>query len=158
MQIADPDVIVLVSGIWEVVDRILPADDQWRHLGEPAVDAYILREFVATIDLLGSRGAKVVLLTFPHVEAGRAQGFSGLPESDPTRMDNLNALLRKAAALRPGVASVVDFQAWLASQPGGEMDATRRPDGIHFVDEFLPEIGRWLSPQLVQLGRAPSAP
>ncbi|MFM7069262.1 MAG: SGNH hydrolase domain-containing protein, partial [Actinomycetes bacterium] len=153
-----PDVVVVVSGIWEVVDRILPADDSWRHIGQPQVDAYVLREFVAAIDLLGSRGAKVVLLTFPHIEAGRAQGYTLLPESDPARMDRFNALLRQAASLRPGVASIIDFQAWMTTLPGGEMDAQRRPDGVHFTDAVIPEIGQWLGPKIVSIGRARQSP
>ena len=155
---ARPEVVVVMSGIWEVVDRLLPADDSWRHVGQPEMDAYLLREFVTAIDLLGSQGAKVVLLTFPHVEAGRALGFSLLPESDPARMDRFNELLRQAASLRPGVASIIDFQAWQATQPGGEMDAARRPDGIHYTDAYLPEIGKWLGPKIVAVGRAPKSP
>lgn len=153
-----PDVVVVMSGIWEVVDRLLPADDSWRHIGQPQMDAYVLREFVAAIDLLGSQGAKVVLLTFPRVEAGRAQGYSLLPESDPNRMNRFNELLRQAASLRPGVASVIDFQAWQATEPGGEMDPGRRPDGIHYTDEYVPEIGKWLGPKIVAIGRAPKSP
>jgi hypothetical protein len=122
------------------------------------MDAYVLREFVSAIDLLGSQGAKVVLLTFPRVEAGRALGFSLLPESDPARMDRFNELLRQAASLRPGVASIIDFQAWQTTQPGGEMDAARRPDGIHYTDAYLPEIGKWLGPKIAAIGRAPKSP
>ena len=149
-----PDVIVLATGIWEVVDRRFPGDDRWRHIGQPEVDAYILKELVSAIDVLGASGAKVVLLTYPHFQAGLDQGFTNLPESDPARVDRLNELLRQAAAARPGVATVVDLQGWYAQQPP-DQDRVRRPDGLHFTDEFAPTIGGWLGPQLVALGRTP---
>jgi len=152
-----PDVVVLASGIWDVVDRRFPGDDRWRHIGEPEVDSFILREFVAAIDVLGSTGASVALLTYPHFQAGADQGFTDLPESDPARIDRLNELLREAAAARPGVARVVDLQGWYAQQPGGEGDLARRPDGLHFSDEYVPTVGAWLGPQLVAIGRNPAA-
>ena len=55
--------------------------------------------------------------------------------------------------MRPGVATLVDFQDWLAAQPGGELDPLKREDGLHFRDEYAPTIGAWLGPQLVDLAR-----
>jgi peptidoglycan/LPS O-acetylase OafA/YrhL len=148
---SQPDVVVLASGIWEVVDRILPGDDRWRHIGQPDVDHYELAEVLSAIDALGRQGATVVLLTYPHFEAGRDQGFSGLPESDPARVDRLNAILRDAVSRRPGVATLVDLQGWLAQQPGGELDPAKRDDGLHFTDAYVPAIGAWLGPQLAAI-------
>jgi peptidoglycan/LPS O-acetylase OafA/YrhL/lysophospholipase L1-like esterase len=150
---AQPDVVVLTSGIWEVVDRILPGDDRWRHIGQDDVDHYELAEVLAAIDALGKQGSTVVLLTYPHFEAGQDQGFAGLPESDPARVDRLNQILRDAAAQRPGVATVVDLQGWLAQQPGGELDPAKRDDGLHFRDAYVPTIGAWLGPQLENIAR-----
>ncbi len=147
----DPDVAVLVSGIWEVVDRRLPGDDRFRHVGEPSVDRYVLAEFLSAIDTLGSRGANVVVLTYPHFEAGRDQGYSDLPESDPTRVDRLNEILAEAVSMRPGVAMLVDFQDWLAQQPGGELDPAKREDGLHFYDAYSPSIGAWLGPIVIDV-------
>ena len=149
----DPDVAVLTSGIWEVVDRRLPGDDRFRHVGETAVDRYVLAEFLSAIDTLAARGANVVLLTYPHFEAGRDQGYEDLPESDPERVDRLNEIMAEAVSLRPGVATLVDFQGWLASQPGGELDPAKRSDGLHFYDSYAPTMGTWLGPQLVDLAR-----
>ncbi len=153
-----PNVVVLASGIWEVVDRRLPGDDRWRHIGQPQVDDYVLREFLTAIDTLGAKGATVVLVTYPHFEAGADQGFTNLPESQPARVDRLNELLRQAASLRPGVAAVVDFQSWLAAQPGGEADPEKRVDGLHFRDSYVPTIGAWMGPQLVALARTGPPP
>jgi peptidoglycan/LPS O-acetylase OafA/YrhL/lysophospholipase L1-like esterase len=154
----DPEVVVLTSGIWEVVDRRLPGDDRFRHIGQPEIDRYLLRELLTTVDLLGSQGASVVLLTYPHFEAGRDQGYVDLPESDPARVDRLNEIMREVASLRPGVVTVVEFQAWLAARPGGELDPAIREDGLHFYDSFAPTIAEWLAPQLVDLARTGAAP
>ena len=68
-------------------------------------------------------------------------------------MDRLNELLAEAVALRPGVASLVDMRAWVASQPGGEMDPAMRSDGIHFQDEFAPTLSAWLGPEIMRIAR-----
>ena len=154
----NPNVVVLSSGIWEIVDRRFAGDDRWRHVGQPDVDNYILSEYLSAIDVLGSRGATVVLVTQPHIEAGTAQGYTDLPESDPARIDRLNALLVQAAGLRPGVAQVIDLQGWVASQPGGELDPAKRVDGVHFTDDYSAVIGAWLGPQLLSIARGPASP
>lgn len=148
----NPDVVMLQTGIWEVVDRILRGDKKWRHIGDPLVDNYFESELLAAIDTLGATGAAVVVLTYPHLDAGANQGFSGLPESQPARIDRLNDLIRDAVGRRPGVATVIDFQRWLADQPGGELDTAKRKDGIHFFDSYYPVIGAWLGPQLARIG------
>lgn len=149
----DPTVVVLGTGIWEVVDRRLPGDDRLRSIGEPTSDRYFLAELLSAIDVLASRGATVVLLTYPHIESGRGQGFTGLPESDPARIDRLNELILEAASLRPGVATVVDFGAFVAAQPGGELDPSIRSDGVHLTEEFIPVVGNWLAPQVDAIAR-----
>jgi peptidoglycan/LPS O-acetylase OafA/YrhL len=149
----NPDLVVLQTGIWEVVDRILPGDDTWRHLGEPLVDHYFETELLSAIDTLDATGARVVLLTYPHFDAGANQGFSNLPESQPARVDRLNDLVRDAASRRPDVTTVVDLQSWLAGQPGGELDPAKRKDGLHFQDDYVPTIAAWLGPKLVDIAR-----
>jgi hypothetical protein len=154
----DPEVVVMTSGIWEVVDRRLPGDDRFRHIGQPEIDRYLLRELLAAVDLLGSKGATVVLLTYPHFQAGRDQGYVDLPESDPARVDRLNAIMGEVVALRPGVVTSIDFQSWLAGRPGGEHDPAIREDGLHFYDSFAPTIAEWLAPQIVDIARSGPAP
>jgi len=149
----NPDVVMLQTGIWEVVDRVLRGDKKWRHLGDALVDHYFESELLSAIDTLAASGATVVLVTYPHLDAGANQGFSDLPESDPSRIDRLNTLLRDAASRRPGVATVVDFQGWLATQPGGELGGNKRTDGIHFTDAYDRVIAGWLGPKLVEIGR-----
>jgi peptidoglycan/LPS O-acetylase OafA/YrhL len=148
-----PDVVMVSSGVWEVVDRRFPGDERWRHIGQPEVDAYIVRELVALIDVAGAGGATVVLTTSPHMAVGLDQGYSDLPESRPERVDRLNELIHRAAALRPGVAAVLDVQSWLAAQPGSELDPAKRDDGLHFTDAYLRTVASWMAPQLERIAR-----
>jgi peptidoglycan/LPS O-acetylase OafA/YrhL len=148
-----PDVVVLSSGIWEVVNRQLVGDSRYRNIGAPDIDRYILGEFLSAIDTLGADGAHVVVLTQPRIESGLDKGYKDLPESDPARIDRLNELLREAVALRPGVATLVDLQGWVAAQPGGELDPAKRPDGIHFSDDYAPQVAEWLGPELIRIAR-----
>ncbi|MCX6526268.1 MAG: SGNH hydrolase domain-containing protein, partial [Actinobacteria bacterium] len=147
-----PEIVVLSSSIWEVVDRRFPGDSRFRHIGDPAVDRYILSEFLSAIDLLGSTGARVQVLTQAHINAGLDQGFSNLPESDPARIDRLNQILAEAVSLRPGVATLVDLGTWQAEQSGGDLNTEARPDGLHYTDEYSRVIATWLAPELLRVG------
>lgn len=144
-----PHEVVLSTGVWDVVDRILPGDRKWRQLGDATSDTYFLRELLTAIDLLSSQGARVVLLTHHRIDVGANKGFTGLPESDPARIDRLNELIGTAHGLRPDVTSVVDLAGWVASQPGGELDPGKLKDGLHYTDEYLVQIGSWLGPELL---------
>ncbi|MFN8051315.1 MAG: acyltransferase family protein [Acidimicrobiales bacterium] len=144
-----PHEVVLSTGVWDVVDRILPNDRKWRHLGDSVSDTYFLREMLTAIDLLSSQGARVVLLTHHHIDVGANKGFSDLPESDPARIDRLNELLAKAQALRPNVTSIVDAAGWVKAQPGGELDPAKLKDGLHYSDAYLNVLGKWLGPELL---------
>jgi hypothetical protein len=143
-----PDVVVVVDGAWEVLDRLQPGSTTWQHLGEPGADRFLLAEMLRAIDLLGSDGARVVLVTSAHVQHHNVQGFLVMPDSDPVRIDRFNKILRQAAAMRPGVASVVEFGAWIRSQPGGEYGKTVRDDGVHYLPSFDSTIGDWLGPRV----------
>lgn len=148
-----PDVVVLSSGIWEVVDRRLEGDDRFRDLTSPDVARFVLGEFLAAIDTLAADGATVVVLTQPRLQSGLDKGLTDLPESEPARIDRLNELLAEAVGQRPDVARLVDMRGWLAAQPGGELDPVTRPDGIHFTDAFTPTVADWLGPQLLAIAR-----
>jgi hypothetical protein len=103
------------------------------------------------IDLLGSQGARVVLLTSAHVNHRSNEGFRVMPDSDPKRIDRFNEIVRQAVSMRPGVASVFEFGAWVATQPGGEFGPNIREDGVHYLKQFAPAIGEWVGTRIAQL-------
>jgi lysophospholipase L1-like esterase len=139
-----PDVVLLMIGRWEVVDRI--NEGKWTHVGEPAYDAYLRGELNRALDILGSTGARVVITTEPYNRRGEKPDGSLYPEDDPDRIDEWNALLRSVAKARPNV-TVLDLNRKLG--PNGaytnRIDGIRmRMDGVHPT----PEAVKWLTPWL----------
>jgi hypothetical protein len=131
------------------MDRV--HEGRWTHIGDPAFDQYLLSELKAAITVAGSRGAKVAVLTTPYYRRGDAPGGQTWPEDQPARVDQVNALLRQAAAGAPGVATVVELGAHLS--PEGKLamaiDGVRvRTDGVHIAPEAGPWLAPWLLPQL----------
>lgn len=66
-------------------------------------------------------------------------------------MDRLNEILRAVAADRPGFVTLVNLQAFMEQQPGGQLDPRIRPDGLHPSEEFSEVIAAWLAPQILSL-------
>jgi len=146
-----PHMVLLVTGIWDVADRFLVGDDQWRSFGDPLYDQFFRRELTLTVDALASQGAKVVLLTHPQVRSGIIKQLLGpFPEEDPARMRRLNQILVEVAATRPGVV-VFDLAGHMAARPNGEIDLGERPDGIHWSVDGARTLLDWLTPQLLAL-------
>ena len=140
VQHFQPDVAVLLSGLWDGMDH--KVDGCMLEFGTPEADAYWLSEMQAAIDLLSSRGAEVAILSalyFP--EEGLA----------PERVDHLNTLYREAACRNPDSATFVDLNGFL--YPTGELipyidGVNVRGDGYHFSEEGADMVGRWLAPQI----------
>ena len=146
------DAAVVQFGPWDVADRRLPGDDRWRHVGDPVYDEFLRGELREAVAVLSSSGAKVLWLTSPRVEMERSlvpRPPAPHPSSDPARMDRLNELVREVAAEHPDVVRVLDLAAHLRARPGGELDPSLRPDGVHVSEEASGEVAAWLGPQIV---------
>jgi hypothetical protein len=145
------DFAVVQTGPWDVADRRLEGDEEWRHIGDPVYDRYLEQELEAANDLLIGEGLTVIWLTAPTIEAGRNENpppEDPYPESEPERMQRLNGLITRLAAERQGVV-VVDLAAFIAAQPSSEDDRLR-PDGVHFTEETSTEVASaWLGEQIV---------
>ena len=146
------DFAVIQTGPWEVTDRRLPGDDEWRAPGDPVYDDFLAREFAAVTDAFMEQGLVVVWVLAPHIDIGRNEEpppEDPYPESDPARMDRLNEIVRQVAAERDG-AVTVDLPGYLADQSGGEMDGQLRADGVHFTLQTAYEVARaWLGQALL---------
>ena len=126
-----PDIALVQSGAWEIVDRKLPGDDQWRGPGDPKFDDYLFSEMTKAVDVLSSDGGIVVWLTAapPGTNANQttAEGY------DPARrMARYDELVKQLPEARPGKVVVVDLADWL-SKLSPEEDAHVRFDGVHFA-------------------------
>jgi hypothetical protein len=146
----DPDVVLLLAGRWEVMDRV--DDGRWVHVGDPTYDARLAAQLDDAVRLLSARGAAVGLLTAPYYR--RAERLDGglWPEDVPTRVDRWNLLVRAAVARRLGVAHLVDLGARTAPRPGvyrNRVDGVLlRYDGVHFTVRGARHLARWILPQL----------
>ena len=128
------DFAVIQTGPWEVTDRRIPGDDQWRAPGDPVYDDFLYREFSEVTDRFIEQGLVVVWILSPNIDVGRNEEpppSEPYAESDPARMERLNEIVERVADDRTS-AVTVDLPATCASRPGGEMDADLRPDGVHF--------------------------
>jgi peptidoglycan/LPS O-acetylase OafA/YrhL len=139
-----PDVVLLIIGRWEVVDRVNEGD--WTHVGDDAYDAYLRGELQRALDILTSTGARVVVTTEPYNRRGERPDGSLYPEDQPVRADRWNTLLRSVIGKRPDV-TVLDLNKKLG--PDGyytnKVDGIKmRMDGVHPT----PEAVKWLTPWL----------
>ncbi len=125
-----PNIALVQVGPWEIVDRKLPGDDQWRGPGDPKYDDYEFSEMTKAVDVLSSNGAIVVWLTSPP--PGAASNQKPTNSYDPAqRMARFDELVKKLPEARPGKVTVVDLADWV-NQQSPEEDARLRPDGVHF--------------------------
>jgi peptidoglycan/LPS O-acetylase OafA/YrhL len=139
-----PDVVLLIIGRWEVVDRM--HEGRWMSVGDEAYDSYLRGELGRALDVLGSTGARVVVTTEPYNRRAEKPDGSLYPEDDPDRVDEWNTLLRRVVGQRPNV-TVLDLNKKLG--PNGayttKVNGIRmRSDGVHPT----PEAVEWLTPWL----------
>jgi peptidoglycan/LPS O-acetylase OafA/YrhL len=126
----DPDLVVALWGLWDLYDADV---DGVRHVvGTPEWTARMDAKLEHALDTLTARGARVVILTTPYIDAHN------------DRVDTLNARFHAAAARRPGLVRVVDIQ------PAMSYLAPERWDGIHFTADAATLLGRALVPEIAQ--------
>ncbi len=152
----DPDVVLVLLGRWESIDRIYGG--RWTHIGEHAFDQHLQSELSQVITIGSSHGARVVFLTLPYIAETTVQP-NGSPwdMNLPSRTNAFNAVVRAAVAEHPHQASVIDLNKML--DPNGHY--VSYIDGIRVRnsdDEHLSPLGgEWLRPrllpELVALGR-----
>jgi peptidoglycan/LPS O-acetylase OafA/YrhL len=145
-----PDVVLLMVGRWETVDRV--SEGEWTHIGDPAYDAYLRGELGRALDILGSTGAHVVVTTAPYNRRAERPDGSLYPEDNPKRADAWNALLRDVAADRKNV-TVLDLNKKLGPRGAytNRIDGIRmRSDGVHPTPEAVAWLAPWLLDALKQ--------
>jgi hypothetical protein len=143
-----PEVAGVLLGRWEGYDHLYRG--QWTHVGEPLWDDHLLNELNRVVDILSSKGAKVVLFTEPDMDpSNEAPDGSEYSENRPSRVVAVNALVDRIGRQRRGVVTVVDLNRDLA--PDGHFTSTidgitvRKSDGIHITVAG----GRWLQPEIL---------
>jgi hypothetical protein len=156
MSVTHPNVVVLLAGRWEVVDREYLG--KWTNILSPVYAAYVKHQLELTSALVTAAGVHMVFLTAPCTDEGEQPDGAPWPEDNPARLAVYNRLVREVAAEHPATDSVVDLNA--ATCPGGKFStdvggmAVRRSDGVHFTDAAGPVLAPKIMPQIVAAGRA----
>lgn len=145
-----PDVVVVLSGVWETYDRVVDGRDL--PFGSPEHDQWFATELDRLLDLVGAGGARLVLATAPCNR--RVEGIEGVepPENSVERVTHLNGLYRRASGRRADT-SLVDLHELVC--PDGEYLSTLqgrelRYDGVHFTTEGAELVRRWILEQVLQ--------
>lgn len=147
-----PDVILVLTGGWDLRAHQLPDWPQPRVIGDPTYNQWLRSEYEAALDLLTARGSSVLWLTTPcYRPLNKNQAETGL--WDPERVTELNAIIRGLAAERSSDLQLVDLDRLAC--PDGQFTndlggiSNFRPDGSHFSDEAADWVIQWLAPQLL---------
>jgi peptidoglycan/LPS O-acetylase OafA/YrhL len=138
-----PDLAIVFSQ-WELFDRKMAGDTQWRHLGDPKYDQYVTKEFLAATDLIAQHHALVVWCTVPYFGDALDEQLNASQKAghDPERVDRLNEIIRDVVAQRPDQARLIDLAGYVNPRVD---DTSLRKDGEHFdfdgddhiADDFL---------------------
>jgi peptidoglycan/LPS O-acetylase OafA/YrhL len=157
MAIVHPNVVVLLAGRWEVVNREYLG--KWTNILNPIFAAYVKHQLELTSELVNATGARMVFLTAACNDEGEQPDGAPWPEDNPARTAIYNRLVRQVAAEHPTTDSVVDLHA--AVCPKGHYSAykngvlIRTPnDGVHFTVAAGPILAPYLMPGIVAAGRA----
>ncbi len=159
INLVKPNVVVLLAGRWEVVDR--EYEGTWTNILNPAYAAYVKQQLEQAAHLVTGTGARMVFLTAPCTDEGEQPDGAPWPEDNPARLAAYNKLVREVAAEYPLTDSVVDLNA--AACPAGKYTSTvdgvviRRTDGIHFTNAGGELLAPKLMPPIVAAGRAQAA-
>ena len=159
MNETQPNVVVLLAGRWEVVDREYRGT--WTNILNPTFAAYVKRQLEMASQLVTATGARMVFLTAPCTDSGEQPDGAPWPEDSPARLAEYNKLIREVAADHAQTDSVVDLDA--AACPGGKFTSTvdgdviRNPDGIHFSPIGGQVLAPKIMPAIVAAGRAQAA-
>ena len=148
----EPEVIVIMTAVWELNEREKPDWDGPRALGDPHFDAWLIEEFESTLRFLDDFDAHVVWLTAPCIVAwveGHEEGIF-----DPARVTHLNGTILPALVRRNAALDVIDFFGAVcpAGRYAGRLFGIEpfRTDGIHFSKRGQRWVGDWLGPQIVE--------
>jgi peptidoglycan/LPS O-acetylase OafA/YrhL len=156
LDAAHADVVVVLPGVVELGDRRI--DGRWRHLGEPAYDAWLRERLEDLATEVSAHADHVVWATTPHVRMAPARGgdWADVAANDPARIDRLNELVRSVARDRRGV-TLVDLDAWAHQLPdGGEFGTANRTEGRDLSESAAARAAVFLVPRLLEAaGPAP---
>ncbi|HEY3844822.1 MAG TPA: acyltransferase family protein [Acidimicrobiales bacterium] len=155
----NPDVVIYLAR-GETFDQ--EEGGKWRNLGQAAFNQFVADRYRQAIDVMGSKGAAVVLMTTPYYDSGTSPSGTIWPEDQVDRVTVDNRLIRQAAVA--GTAStghqVYVFDLNAVVSPGNQYATAvagvnlRCSDGVHFSPTGGEFVGLQLLHDLAELGVA----
>jgi peptidoglycan/LPS O-acetylase OafA/YrhL len=154
-----PNVVVLIAGRWEVVDRTDPAG-AWTNILNPAYASYVKGQLESAVRIATSTGAKMIIETSPCYDSGEQPDGAPWPEDSAARLAAYNNLVMQVGAEFHTSVTVQNLDA--VACPGGQFDPylhdvpVRAADGVHFAMPGSPAKsqdigGEYLAPALLPL-------
>lgn len=150
MKRADPDLSVLMVGVWEMFDH--EVDGHLLQFGTAAYRRYLFSSLDDARAILTSNGAHMVLVGLPCFDRPViSDNDSATVQNDPARVAWINATWREYAAAHASSVTYLDFEPFLC--PGGKADDVRhgvtlRVDGEHLTWDGAMLAWQWIAPQL----------
>jgi peptidoglycan/LPS O-acetylase OafA/YrhL len=142
-----PDLVIVLSSIWDNQQRQLSSWPKMLVPGDPAFDDYLVKKYTDAYDALSAHGAKVLWMKSPCAHPGLGPWPTD-KEGNPwatSRIQHVNnVVLGRVAKARPGIRffdlfSIVCPDGKVQNEVGGVQNF--RPDGMH----FSPDASIWLA-------------
>jgi hypothetical protein len=130
-----PNVVVLLAGRWEVMDRLYLG--QRTNILDPGFATYVRQQLERAVQIGTSTGARMVLMTAPCSFQGEQLDGAPFPEDDIHRIEAYNRIVRQVGSEFPSTVVVQDLFAMAC--PQGKYTTTldgarlRGADGTHFA-------------------------
>jgi hypothetical protein len=138
-----PDVSAVFLSVMETTDQ-RTLSTGWDNLLDPTYRAHQESEFSALVGLLSATGAPVIWANAPFF---KFQVDLPWLSDNPERTVVLNQMYSQLAATHSNV-HLINYAAQL-NRPGGVVDTSVRPDGIHMTDVAAAKLTQsWLLPML----------
>jgi hypothetical protein len=145
----DPDLIVVQDGFMEMLDRRLPAWDDFRSADDPAFEDWLLDEYRSMAQAITSNGARMLFLNAACADWSRHDQWSEI-SSRPGRL-NTDVYLPLSSSFRVGnLHQVLCPGGTFTDELYGVDDA--RPDGYHLSPEAARAVAdNWLGPMILEM-------
>jgi hypothetical protein len=141
----DPDVVVYYIAGGAGTDDFL-VDGEWIAPCDEAYEDYLREALTEDVDILGARGATVVMATTPE-----APFVMTAPDATHRALGCRRATQEAVAEARPGT-QVIDLAAYLVGVQD-EGDESFYSDAVHLSETGAASVAEWLVPQVTELAR-----
>jgi len=149
-----PDVVIMIFGALDSLDRLV--NGVMMETGTPEWDAYVLSGLQEQLDVFSSRGAKMLLVTFPCSKPAAWESVDDAAEREQEtfrRINELNEVYRRFAEEHPDEVALADLNVFACPEDRFTdlvIDGVRmREDGTHFSVGGSDIVARWLAPQII---------